>query len=136
MNKERLEQIKAVISEDPRRLNMDWFMVEDDRTHCGSVGCIAGWANKLFDPKHEEWRDQWASGRDLLGLSEGESDRLFSPPEWIDDDNPSLGVVSISGEGAWPDKFAIDYLMATTPEERAAVTCARIDHFIATDGKE
>jgi hypothetical protein len=74
---ELLDEIKALALEEPKRMNMGLWRVEDgdewtiaafeiDLPSCGTVGCIGGWAEVL------------AGSSDALGLTWCQSEELFS----------------------------------------------------------
>lgn len=139
MNVELLRQIQQHILEEPKRLVMGAFVqrkrLESDSAHeyahtpafatqpfpaCGTAACIAGWACLLSDgmdavvsadraQKLLQLKGEWGFG--------GEVNRLFEPV-------------------AWPQPYHDDYFKAETPELRVKVALGRIDHFIATEGRE
>lgn len=117
MNIELLRKVQAHIKEEPKRLNMDMWLITRDSAHsagyqldfppCGTVGCIKGWANFLSG-RH---RHDLIIGKDDLGLNYEQSKRLFFVEHW-------------------PEVFKKLYRLANTPEDRVAVTCQYIDYFI------
>ena len=60
----------------------------------------------------------------VLGLSFGESERLFFFKQWTDD-----------GTNGWPEDFENAYNEATTPAKRLQVAIDRVQYFLDTDGK-
>lgn len=120
MNVALLKQVAAQVSAAPRQLDMTTF-------DCGTAACIAGWAARLSGqslPAHDEEMgsngDSFRRGKELLRLDGGQAVRLFYL-DW------------------WPDRFAEPYLEAAClgrHQKKAAATVARIDHFIATGGRE
>lgn len=131
-----LKKVAEHIKEEPRRLDMEkWTDVVDpvyaDSPPCGTVGCIAGWACMLNGDKPTPGGGSqiyfFSRGQELLGLTKDQADRLFTAPalafEW-------------KSAPTWPKKFARRYEKAKTPKGRASATLARIEHFIATKGRE
>lgn len=118
--KELLLKIKDLILEKPDTINMyHWHQrgnyIPDDAQDCGTVHCIAGYAQVLTKRFGE---DPEFVGKTALGLTNDEAVRLFLLREW-------------------PGHFQCDYekYFASTPES-AKVVADRIDHFIATNGQE
>lgn len=110
MNIELLNRIKAKILEEPENLKMDVF-------HCGSAHCIGGLAQVLSGAEILNGKN-WEPATNLLGLTMPESDRLFELTYW-------------------PDKFLKDYEDNIDDKQYLAkITAERIDHFIATEGRE
>lgn len=137
LNVELLRKIQAHITEEPRRFFMGWFVatgdpgkalspirgfipdeilydLPDTAPACGTAACIAGWANILSGLSPKQSEDSRAAAN-FLRLPEKDEDYtyLFSADDW-------------------PEPFAGEYAMARTPELRAKIACARIDHLIAT----
>jgi hypothetical protein len=119
MNVELLQRIKAHILEDPRRVGMsNWIRRRSPREggpSCGTVACIAGWAYILSERQVPPFYTQVTR---LLGLDSQQGQRLFF-------------------ELYWPSKF---YAQIQTCQQGAAeyaqTVADRIDHFIATEGRE
>jgi hypothetical protein len=118
MNIELLQRVKTHILEEPRRLSMNaWFYnvnpEQGGNPPCETVGCIAGWADFL---KHGVviGNEQIGSSLELTG---DQRKRLFYAHYW-------------------PEPFWTRYIYSTSKEENAKVTADRIDHFIATEGRE
>lgn len=116
MNVELLRKVKDHILAEPRRLDM--CVVIKFRSGsifdppCGTVGCIAGWANYLEGRSRGGMQDAARS----LGLGE----------EW-----QWLFFLAY-----WPENFCTRYVNAKTATTRAEVTAERIEHFIKTEGRE
>lgn len=131
MNVELLEKVKQHILEEPRRLNMQYVLIASSTAPCGTVGCVAGWAMFLTGAMDkygylipsECHRDNYDIAMEKLGLNKQQTGKLFDFSKW------NIGY-------HWPANFENAYNNAETPEERARVTVARIDHFIATNGAE
>lgn len=114
---EMLNAVKKVFTETPQSLNMEVFVShlsgeEAQAAGCGTVGCIAGWLVTLFkDRVSPEMHSTDSKATALLGLDfEEDSHKLFFL--W-----------------GWPIRFSNLYFHAG-PDQRAAVTCKRIDYFI------
>lgn len=121
MNIELLREVQSHIKQDPKSVNMPYW-IENYPKHsglkvpkCGTVACIGGWAELL-------------SG---MNPAEGEAARL-------------LGIEHVPGaanrlflEHRWPYKFR-SLLDKHEPQTKAyaKVVSDRIDHFIATKGAE
>jgi hypothetical protein len=127
MKTKLLRKVQQHILEEPRRLNMRTFRTEvtgfyETDPPCGTTACIAGWAGLLNDPpsRHMNWQE----GREVLGLSRPQSERLFTPPEF----GPATHC--------WPKEFRRRYNLARSPAGRAKVAAERIEHFIKTKGRE
>jgi hypothetical protein len=89
---------------------------------CGTAACIAGWAVLL---SHESdfnvdnpllGMDVYQEAKTLLGLTMTEADRLFDPIHW-----PRTFHVGTRDDGS---------------EIAAQTTVQRMEHFIATGGRE
>lgn len=114
MNVELLGKIKDLILAEPEKLNMDhWTPVE----RCGTACCIAGWACVLGGVTRTRAIYTADTARELLGLNFEDSQRLFFPDGWPKQFTPE------------EDDFEYNVITA----EQAA---NRIDHFIATEGRE
>lgn len=110
MNIELLNKVKTKILEEPENLKMEMF-------HCGSAHCIGGWAQVL-------------SGRGILNSNNRE---------------PAMNLLALTTFESytlfdlkcWPDKFLKDYEDNIDDKQYLAkITIERIDHFIATKGRE
>lgn len=99
MNLELFDKVKKAITEEPKRLNIwDWQSrgyPEPVAPACGTVGCIAGWADILnrtegnTDPEVirgiELSTFTYEEGRKALGLTHEQADYLFDPASWPHD---------------------------------------------------
>lgn len=110
MNVALLRRIQRQIDKAPERFFMSSFSKE---TECGTVYCIAGWACALSGKSKST--DLCGDAVKLLGLDcrKDEPMKLFNEPNWpqkyrAEDSNPQLPALAI----------------------------ARINHFIATEGRE
>jgi hypothetical protein len=129
-----LKRVRQHILDDPARLEMSEWAQHSDRTPCGTVGCIAGWATILtkvpnlkklpklyFDvnPTHLKNTIEVSSftGMIALKLPSEQADKLFYLHNW-------------------PRRFHLAFSRADSREEKAEVTADRIANFIITDGKE
>jgi len=109
LNKDLLLEICDRISKQPERFTMlSWRR----NGPCGTTMCIAGWAMHLAGYDCMADYAGWLAG-DVLGLSSAQEPRLFFAVHW-------------------PAPFFHRYLIAKTPEERAAAAVMRIHHFIDT----
>lgn len=108
MNIPLLIQIQAQIIQHPEHFDMATW-------DCGSVACICGWAIRLTRGESMQWCGPYFhEGRRALGLTCEEGNRLFHRKNW-------------------PRQFCV---MSGTEKAHAKAAAARIDHFIATEGRE
>lgn len=145
MNKQRVKRLikrlekQKVDSDSAGRFNMNYFGSRIGEFTsgllefpvCGTQACLAGEAAlmmgyarlkpegglQLTDPN--DFFE--AAGERALGLTRGETERLFFFKNW-------------GGEG-WPVKFEKAYHKAKTPRGRIGVAIRRLKYFIATDGR-
>ena len=155
INVKLLREIKKMILEEPRRLNMahfaemfadsaqptegnDYEPKKEERPPCGAVMCIAGHALLAEERSRGFFRKRFTrpvvdrirtaaegEAQDLLGLTDEQAERLFYFTDW-----------NWLGDEGWPEEFADAYIKAKTPAQRARVTARRIEHFIKTNGAE
>lgn len=114
--------------------NERWAMIKDNNV-CGTICCIAGHAiriaapdtfnvltakenNGLYVHQDEELSEQWeTNGKELLGLTEGQAERLFYQTDW-------------------PQPFYRDMNVAFgNPKAEAKVAVAFLTAVIETDGQ-
>lgn len=135
MNVEILRRVQRLFKRSPEVLDMGSWVGE--REGCGTVGCIAGWVCILDSHgkrvRHLKGREPWeisstarTRAEKLLGLSPNDVDGLFH-----------TAAYRLFYRHAWPGEFErrISALEPGTAEY-AKVVCDRIDHFIATEGRE
>lgn len=133
INVKLLNQVACAILDEPTKFSMDTFTDLDDRSPCGTVACIAGHAVAIAA--------KFPSLRELheCNIARMVGDRVF------DIEVEAKNALGVSGAAyirlfyapCWPDAFADAYWwFAKTPEERADVGFWRIQHFIATEGRE
>jgi hypothetical protein len=108
--RERLEYLRDFLRELPdEKLNMSsyfhdqvgsrgWVPRKALKHSCGTAACVAGWSISLFRSR-EPQQTNWESARQVLGLSNGDAGRLFTPPGW-------------SGEEAFSPQKAADAIQA------------------------
>lgn len=135
MNIELLNKVKAHILEEPKRLDMSVILRRAPRNACGTAGCVDGWAQVLSNcaalGSLVFFDGDYVKGRELLGLTQEEAERLFSDPkDGYDEDHVEYA------ENGWPEEFIDRYRKARNASQRAIVTVERIDHFIKTKGAE
>lgn len=127
---ERLLAVKAAILANPAEYDQSVGTV--CYSGCGSAGCIFGWAVGLFGTNDEKalasenFGYVYAVGAAVLGLQFDSSISLRVG--WVrtaDDVTTEAG--RLFNQKAWPDQFT---------DAEAATAAKRIDHFIATDGRE
>jgi len=124
MNVKLLRKVKKHILEEPKRFLMtsiDEYGEPGSDTgyggkfaKCGTAACICGWAGILMGLKSDDI--DFESAGELLGLDEGQQQRLFEP-------------------GMWPEEF----VGGTSDDGKlktARIAAARIEHFIKTKGAE
>lgn len=111
MNIPLLRQIQAQIIQHPESFDMaHWGYIG-----CDTTACIAGWAISLNGENRADVRNIRFKAQDILQLTDGQTGRLFY-------------------EGSWPVEFII--ARKSGGKSLAKAASARIDHFIATEGKE
>lgn len=126
MNVKLLRQIKKIILEKPKKFDLmvwhgraetfygvRWVRPLDEDRPCGTVHCIAGWAQMLT----KERGNARAVGMAALGLNKDQAQKLFM----LD---------------YWPDEFQDPYYEAEGYLEMAKIAARRIEHFIKTKGEE
>lgn len=132
MNVKLLKKVKAAILAEPKAFNMSQWSLPSPEAPCGTACCIAGWA-KVLD----------------MGLkTPGEAAKILGDPEF-GNDRFSEGTKSlrltVSQEfrlcyfANWPFRFTEQYYEARSRADHVAMAQAgadRIDHFIATGGRE
>jgi hypothetical protein len=140
-----LRKVQKFLIEEPRRFNMRYGIVSvneitDERIStileeppCGTMCCIAGAAYVVATNKSLNHTEVTFS-EILDGVYEKANVdftdyRLFGKLFYIESQHGRV-------KGAWPKFYEDAYLTAKTPLERACVGVARIEHFIATDGRE
>ena len=160
MNVRLLRKVQKYILEEPKRFDLEFWGASIDpkefanldqyasavehclaelRPPCGAIGCIAG--NTLIvagaiKPKELHGKNLFEFGPDtlekaakLLKIDNDSAKRLFYLKEW--------GQCANGEVIGWPEPFASE-LSQSEPgtKEYAQTTSARIDHFIATNGRE
>lgn len=83
---------------------------------CGSVGCLYGWACAFY-PVNTGLLSVWLNGDKIFGLDVETSEKLC-------------------GLRHWPRAFKSRYQKAKTPATRLRVLRDRVEHFIATEGRD
>ncbi len=125
MNTELLLKVKAAILADPLKFDMCAFFTADESSPCGTTACIAGHAvaidsGELDLSKWNQFSSYHFKGQSVLGLDDGQSNRLFYSE-------------------AWPRELYDRYIDASEASNRplvASISAERIDHFIATNGED
>jgi hypothetical protein len=128
MNIKLLNQVAEAILDEPTKFDMKWWTSPSDTSPCGTAACIAGFAvaiKREFKTMRDMRRHHHSGKVNIrtaaikhLGIKDADEEcRLF-------------------GAGYWPIEFKFPYHEARTPEERADVAFWRIQHFIATEGRE
>lgn len=112
MNIKLLEQIKAKILAKPLNFDMERWGAES----CLSAHCIGGWAIVLSDCCPVSFESVSSLAAILLELNDGEESRLF----YLDE---------------WPEYYENQYHNSDS-RRPSQVAADRIDHFIATEGRE
>jgi hypothetical protein len=131
LNVKLLKRIQKAIKEEPRRLNMNWWVTTDDEdAPCGTSACIAGYAVILSRIPKQVTTKIWVSvakrcehsdfrhdSQKLLGLNGNQATRLFD-------------------ETNWPEQFSDAYQKTSNRKKKAAIAIKRIDFFIKTKGTD
>lgn len=134
---EKLRVIKNHILEEPKRLDMyDWqvntkFIAETLRPSCGSVGCIAFWAQSLFplNPSNPTC-GILDKARIVLELTSRESCLLFYSNDWPDEYAYSYQLLRAQ---LYTTNTVISLFVL---KQLAKITADRIDFFILTNGTD
>lgn len=124
MNIELLRKVQEQIMAEPKRLNMQFFIMKRENSKnylrqwpaCGTVGCIAGWTVQMSGFAYEHDSSVGVKAAALLDITFSQADRLFHVH-------------------FWPERFrnSIRIFPPQSPEY-ALVTKERIDYFIDTKG--
>lgn len=128
MNIELLLQVKEKILQEPENFGMlDWFGVNSLGEQCGTAACIAGHTCLL--------------GGILLGVIYPKVPSEFSAfaphiyaKRLLQIKSPHADALFVSA--LWPAQFRDAYSATTDLRIAAKVAAKRIDHFIATEGRE
>lgn len=115
MNIERLREVARVIQEKP--FDMSMFNIDEE---CGTAHCIGGWAETIW-PEHNRPLDSYP-GEKSLELTSEEAHMLFLADKW-----PKKFLGEISSD---------DLFLGNWEKISPATAAARIEHFIATKGRE
>lgn len=123
LNVELLKKVQQHITEEPKRYDQFAVVRESSLAPCGTVACIAGWANVLSgsDPKSEEAQDL---DKAAVRLGVETCYELF--PEGF-----GCFHFLFDLEG-WPSQFVREHEQAKTFKARAKAACKRIDYLIKT----
>lgn len=122
MNVKLLRKIAKVIQERPREFDMRWLHVKNNalgwdepaEMDCGTAHCICGWAAVI---KNNPNLQNNVIGYEAFGILPAQANRLFFV-------------------GGWPSALRERYKKAKLDRTRARIAAARIEHFIATEGRE
>lgn len=129
MNTKLLLEVKAKILEEPKQFEMSAYFSNASNSgieipNCGTAACIGGWAisfSKKLNPNLASAGvvHGWGSeAQKILDLTAPERHQLFYA-------------------GNWPEPFRSKFGEAVAGSKEAAQIAAdRIDHFIATEGRE
>jgi hypothetical protein len=147
MNVELLQQIKAAILAEPLKFDMSAWFHADQNSPCGTAACIAGWAVTI-QMKAEKLREARFAydagdgnegverdGKKALGLTDQQAYRLFFYDTWPVPFRHEYSEAS----GFWyDDPVSGEFVKGAYVDRRVAaeVAARRIDHFIATEGRE
>lgn len=117
----KLRAVAAAILAEPNLYDQSTPPLSGDT--CETACCLGGWGVWLNNPTPQAY----AASMSCLGIrgmaeSFGMSERQFFPL-YMSADN-------------WPAPFSDQFEAAGTNKQRAVVAVARIEHFIATDGRE
>ncbi len=148
MNTARLQQIKALILEEPQRFFMEGYgylngrpwgcEIEDMPTGwqeppCKTAGCICGWANMLQNREENLPLDTHLSSHKRAGLW------LDIPvPVWENYQVVPVGVNTdqVFYTAGWPREYRLAYENASTSTDRAKAAAAYIDYLCAQQEQE
>lgn len=129
-----LTHVKKLILREPKRLRMDIVLESrcggKNAPSCGTVGCIAGWTCVVAQ-RHQDSSNLKQSIKQVMC---DWSASTTEAAKWL-----RLGErqrIRLCFDDAWPRKLKKEYALANTPQERARVTCKRIDLFLKSGGKK
>lgn len=127
MNVELLEKVKEAILEEPLRIDMNTWANEDKSVPCGTVGCIYGWGQAITTKLRG--KELWEQIKRKFATITATLDNPF--------DISTVQASRLYYEYNWPSEYR-DKLLDFEPQtpEYAQVVADRIDHFIATEGRE
>jgi|SRR5579864_556807 len=111
LNVELLRKVKKHILEEPRRLDMGYWIHATTASPCGTVACLAGWTCILSNVVPAFSLEAGELATPLLGLNERQKMSLFHTEHW-------------------PRELAEKYWNARTPGGRARATAKRINLLI------
>lgn len=118
MNVSLLREISAIIQRDPEKFDMRYLHSDSDggasSMDCGTAHCICGWAACLLGSPRVQ---NGTAGHLAFDIRPDQANRLFF-------------------DRFWPEPFRSAYSLAKSRSGRAEIAAARIEHFIATDGRE
>lgn len=137
MNIRLLRKIQARILAEPKRFDMDsWIVPKDEQTRpsCGTACCIGGWAAVENGWKSKQYKDEDGDWANLFISPNGTTSRYDSVIA-----SAAQKLLDITDEQAsrlfytcsWPEPYKSGADNGT-PEYRAANGVARIKHFIET----
>lgn len=153
----RLRRIQKTILLKYRQLNMEeWWLKHngEDQTvgpgcdlaptdklspvnNCKTSACLAGWGMALYPKEVTNRSFGHTAGRKILGLTAKQADRLFYdynwPAPWYD---LSAETIFDATLGTYGDYAPNPAFAPIRTKKYAKLVSARIDHFIATDGRE
>lgn len=146
MNVRLLRRIEREIKKEPRRFNMnDWVDTNASESlakkfvpPCNTTACIAGWATLLSHkykkddapdlPLPKTFRQKAEHLQEISEYYEGVGQQALALTE-----NQALNLFFVD---YWPEPYQTEHRFAKTPEGKAKVAIARIEHFIKTKGRE
>lgn len=104
--------------------------LQDEDHPCGAVGCIAGTAVLMEAPERFKELALLISRYPFFAGSQFAADACRALELNVTDGNRLFHVCE------WPESFKDDYLSTLTAPDRSEVISNRIEHFIATEGRE
>jgi hypothetical protein len=139
MNVKLLRQVAAAILNEPKAFDMEaWFDHSSQVAPCGTTACIGGWMGVILMKKKRPG-DLIISGGWEWDVVNQKMEHLALHKTWgecgLDQDQRDRLFYDYN----WPDEFMVAYNEAKALgdyEAAAMVAAARIEHFIATEGRE
>lgn len=126
MNTKLLNQVAEAILDEPRKFNMDDFVMPSDKSPCGTACCIGGHAIAIAYryKKLSDVRQIYDRGCTISSAAKA-----------------ALKLVGFGAENLfytlnWPTEFKEAYDKSKSFAVRAEIAFWRIQHFIATEGAE
>lgn len=140
MNTKLLLKVRGAILAEPEKFRMEWWFQEEPKSPCGTSACIAGHVLAISR--------NWKTLKRGVKFYKQSEHPDYDKENEITDEIRSIAVRELGLSDydhnidnlfvstVWPYEFRDRYHNARTAKQRAKVAADRIDHFIATEGRE